>query len=189
MVPIKTPSRPASCYDLFVKKEFVKKFFIPTLVVAVVLSFMIFDEFSKKDTTGSQGQAGKTILLSIGQANIKAFVADTGPLRQRGLGGRDGISNDEAMLFIFDNVALHGIWMKDMRFPIDIFWLAPANFTEEKSLGIDEVILKVVDIRQNVSPATFPEVFTPISPAKYVLETVAGFAEKNKVKIGDEISF
>ncbi|MDO8483015.1 MAG: DUF192 domain-containing protein [bacterium] len=157
------------------KGESIKKFFIPILAVTAVLSFMLFSGFTKKDNIVSQGQTQKTISLSIGQAGIKAFIADTGPLRQRGLGGRDVTSGDESMLFIFDSSALHGIWMKDMRFPIDIFW-------------VDET-MRVVFIKENVLPSSYPEVFRPISPTKYVLETVAGFAEKNQVKIGDEISF
>ena len=173
----------------YVKEEPIKKFFVPLLAVVALLSFMPFFEVLQKDITFSQGQAETIVPLFIGQATVKALIADTESLQKRGLGGIDEISSGEAMLFVFDNSALHGIWMKDMRFPIDIFWLAPANFPKEKSLGIDRVILKVVDIRENVSPTTFPEVFIPISPARYVLGTGAGFAEKNRVKIGDEISF
>lgn len=170
-------------------EESVKKVFIPIFAVIVVLSFTIFGGFSQKDTIRLKSQTEISVPLSIGQAKVKAYIADTEALRQKGLSGRAELSDDEAMLFLFDRPGQHGFWMKDMMFPIDIFWLAPTNFPKEKSLGIDEVILKVVDIRENVSPATFPEVFTPISPAQYVLETRAGFAEKNGVKIGDEISF
>ena len=157
------------------KEEPIKKFFVSVLVVVAVLSFIPFPNISQKDITISQGQTEKPIPLFIGQVTVKALIADTGPLRQRGLGGRDGILSDEAMFFVFDNSALHGIWMKDMMFPIDIFW-------------VDET-MRVISIKEGVSPSSYPEVFTPISPAKYVLETGAGFAERNQVKIGDEISF
>ena len=155
------------------KAEFVGKVFIPLVAVVTVLSFIPFLSTSKKDITISQGQVEKTISLSIGQAQVKAFVANTGPLRQRGLGGRDDISNDEAMLFIFGNSALHGIGMKDMRFPIDIFW-------------IDET-LRIVFIKESVLPSSYPEVFAPNVPVKYVLETRAGFARENNVKIGTSV--
>lgn len=179
------------CYNFGMKEEFAKKFFIPILAVAV-LSFIPFLKVSQKDTAVSQGQMEKTIPISIGQVTVKAFIADTGPLRQRGLGGREGILSDEAMLFVFDRPARHGIWMKDMRFPIDIFWLQETQINADKDtlINADErTNLVIVEMKERVLPSSYPEVFTPISPAKYVLETHAGFTEKNQVKIGDEVSF
>ena len=157
------------------KDEFARKVFIPLIAVVAVLSFIPFLNISQKDTIASQGQAEKIVPLSIGQARVEAFVADTESLRRKGLGGRDGLSGDQAMLFIFDNPARYGIWMKDMRFPIDIFW-------------VDEM-MRIVFIKESVLPSTYPEVFRPVLPVKYVLETGAGFAKRNRVKIGDEISF
>jgi len=79
------------------------------------------------------------------------------------------------MLFIFDNESLHGIWMKDMNFAIDILW-------------IDEGY-KVVDIKKDAKPESYPEVFIPEVPSKYVLEVNAGFLEENDIEIGDKIIF
>lgn len=172
------------------KKETKGQIFLKIFTVIIFLSFIIFPTFFQKDITVlSKGQNADIGLVSIGHSSIKVFLANDWLTREKGLGGIDRILPDEGILFIFDYSDRYGIWMKDMRFPIDIFWLAPANFPEEKSLGTDEVMLKVVDIRENVSPATFPEVFTPKASAKYVLETHAGFARENNVKIGNQVSF
>jgi len=64
------------------------------------------------------------------------------------------------MLFVFENPGIHGIWMKDMKFPIDIIWL-------DKDMS-------VISKELNVSPDTYPQVFYPSREAYYVLEVKAG---------------
>jgi uncharacterized membrane protein (UPF0127 family) len=91
------------------------------------------------------------------------------------LGGRESISSDESMLFVFDTPDIYSFWMKDMKFPIDIFW-------------VDE-FKHIIFIKEDALPSSFPENFAPQSPAKYVLETQSGFAKKNDVKIGDSVLF
>ncbi|KKS44231.1 MAG: hypothetical protein UV05_C0009G0010 [candidate division CPR1 bacterium GW2011_GWA2_42_17] len=156
------------------KKESYKKFFL-FLSIAVILSFMISTGLSQKDTKLYQGQSEKTISISIGHKQIKVLVADTPELRAKGLGGRESISPSEAMLFVFETPARYDIWMKDMKFPIDIFWLDQSR--------------RVIFVKEGALPASYPEVFIPDSLAKYVLETSTGFARKNNLKVGSEISF
>ena len=43
--------------------------------------------------------------------------------RQMGLMFRPSLPADRALLFVFDGLDFHGIWMKNCRFPIDIVWL------------------------------------------------------------------
>ena len=116
-----------------------------------------------------------TIPLSIGQATLSVYVADTGILREKGLGGRESLSEGYGMLFIFEKADFQSFWMKDMKFPIDIIW-------------IDET-KRVVFVKNKVSPASYPETFSPKVSAKYVLETPAGFSEKNRLKVGDMVYF
>jgi len=92
-------------------------------------------------------------------------VADTPEKRTQGLSGRESVPDDYGMLFIFDENAKHGFWMKDMRAPIDIIWIA------ENSV--------IVHIEHEVEPSTYPNVFTPQAPALYVLETKAGYAKEH----------
>lgn len=80
-----------------------------------------------------------------------------------GLSNRVGLEAGEGMFFVFDNPAFHGMWMKDMRFPIDIIWL-------------DEN-LRVLTVFHDVSPQTYPRVFYPQQKASYVLEIIAGTAK------------
>lgn len=108
----------------------------------------------------------------IGETAITIEVLDTAADRVRGLSGRESIPQNHALYFVFETADYHGIWMNEMRFPIDIVWLNEYN--------------EVVYIKQNVAPETFPEVFTPSRPAKYVLEFNAGFVKANAIRIGDK---
>jgi uncharacterized membrane protein (UPF0127 family) len=102
--------------------------------------------------------------------------------KKRGLGGFKYLPEDQAMLFVFDGAgasnidpSLAGIWMKNMLFPIDIFWI---NFDSDK-------VLRINSIKSRVMPETYPQIFYPNLPSAFVLEAVAGLAEKYNIKIGD----
>ncbi len=149
--------------------------FILGIIAVAFLSFIVWNGIVQKDINTSKGQAERTTTVSIGHKIIKAYVADTVELQEKGLSGRESIAFDQAMLFIFAVPASYGFWMKDMKFPIDIIWLDQSK--------------RVIFIKTNVLPSSYPEIFVPNSPAKYVLETSAGFVGENNLKIGNEIYF
>lgn len=102
----------------------------------------------------------QTPTLQISGKMLKVEVAATEAAREQGLSGRAGLEAGHGMLFIFPESGLYGFWMKDMKFPIDVVWL-----DEDK---------KVIDIARNLQPSSFPQVFYPPVPVKYVLETNPG---------------
>lgn len=101
-------------------------------------------------------------------------IADTPELRERGLSGRLELPDHYGMLFIFPEKDTYGFWMKDMYVSIDIIWLS------------DEGV--VLGVERAVSPATYPAVFYPPEPVKYVLETRAGYARERGWEEGARIS-
>lgn len=111
--------------------------------------------------------------VQVGSAIVRAEVANTPALWTRGLSGHAGLGENEGMLFVFNEEAGHGIWMKDMRFAIDIIWA-----TQDGT---------VVTIKENATPESYPEAFYPAEPALYVLEVPAGFAGRAGVAVGDKI--
>jgi uncharacterized membrane protein (UPF0127 family) len=108
----------------------------------------------------------------IGETSITLDIADSDEEKVQGLSGVLSIPKNHAMLFVFDENKEHGIWMKDMNFALDIVWLN--SYSE------------VIYIERNISPDTFPKVFGPQKPSKYVLEFNAGFVSKNSIKVGDK---
>ena len=117
----------------------------------------------------------KTRDVSIRGYTIHALVADTQPLQDLGLGGRNGLEEGHGMLFIFDQDGVYPFWMKDMRFPIDIIWLSRDK--------------RIIYMAQNITPSTYPESFGPHESARYVLEVPANDAVSHGFKIGDAVSF
>ena len=124
-------------------------------------------------------------ILINGRA-VSVLLADTELKRIRGLSGKNSIGAD-GMLFVFPEEDFHGIWMKDMVFPIDLIWLrrTQTNVNCTRAYADKGSCLKVVDIKENVQPGTFPEVFYPREKARYVLEVNTGFVSKNLLVIGD----
>jgi uncharacterized membrane protein (UPF0127 family) len=148
---------------IFQNKETQRNFF----VLALVLFFLVFIFHSKSENS-------KSVVIIAGQ-KINVEVVDTYKSRALGLSGRAGLAEDEGMLFVFEKSGQYPFWMKDMNFAIDIIW-------------IDEN-LHVVSIEKDAKPESYPNNFVPEIPAKYVLEVVSGFSDKNNLKIGDQSQF
>jgi uncharacterized protein len=97
--------------------------------------------------------------------------------RAMGLMFRSSLPAERGMLFVFEALDFHGIWMKNCRFPIDIVWL------DEKK--------RIVHVAEAV-PACKAEpcpVYTPLQRAAYVLELNARQAGREKAEIGSTLDF
>ncbi len=114
-----------------------------------------------------------TNVLHIGDIPVRVEIANSDDERTRGLSGRNGIEGVNGLLFIFPENGYHGIWMKDMKFPIDIIWI-----------GED---LTISEITKNVSPDTYPEVFRPKNAVRYILETETHYADTFGVRVGQKV--
>lgn len=137
-----------------------RDFYIGLLVVVVVgVAGALFYR------TQSPARVGE-----FGGVSLRLEYATTPEAREQGLGGRTEIPENYGMLFVFSKDDKYGFWMKDMLVPIDIFWL------DDKG--------QVVYIAQNVATSTYPNVFYPTEPARYVLETFAGFAHEHSIATG-----
>ncbi|OGD86235.1 hypothetical protein A2164_03890 [Candidatus Curtissbacteria bacterium RBG_13_35_7] len=118
--------------------------------------------------------------VKINNLTILAEVAKDDKIKTKGLAKRDELPIGEGMLFVFDKSGQHRIWMKDMRFPIDIIWIDSTK--------------KIVDIKQNavIEPNKDDDALTIYSPkteALYILEINAGLASLNNLAIGSLVEF
>ncbi len=93
---------------------------------------------------------------------------------QTGLMYRKGMEDNQAMLFIFPEVAMHSFYMKNTAFALDIIF-------------IDEN-LKIASFQKNAQPFNETGLSSKV-PIKYVLEVNAGLAEKWLLEVGDTIEF
>ncbi|HET9314421.1 MAG TPA: DUF192 domain-containing protein [Vicinamibacteria bacterium] len=110
-------------------------------------------------------------------AVLQTEVMVKDPDRQMGLMFRPSLARDRAMLFIFETMDFHGIWMKNCKFPIDIVWL-----DEQR---------KVVHVAEKVPPCKADPcpVYAPMQRAAYVVEMNAEQARQEKVVLGATLDF
>ncbi|NQV93440.1 DUF192 domain-containing protein [Candidatus Kaiserbacteria bacterium] len=113
--------------------------------------------------------------FTLGSVVMEVAIADTQQARRQGLSHITVLSPENGLFFVFPESGIHGIWMKDMKFSIDVIWL------NEK--------LEVVDINRDISPDTYPTSFHPQTPARFALEVNAGVSLKFDVKIGSVGTF
>lgn len=112
--------------------------------------------------------------IAVAGVPIRVEVADSDQERINGLSNRDRIPEDQGMLFVFEESGRYPIWMRNMKFPLDIYWL--------DGRGV------IVDIWENANPDSYPQIFEPRDEAYYVLEVVAGFSEIYNIEIGDRVT-
>ena len=149
-------------------------------IIVIIALIFGFSFLIKNQEKGQKNDIETPKTMKIGGIVLNIKVVVTNAEREKGLSGKEGLAENEGMLFVFEKEGYYGIWMKDMNFPIDITWL-----DKDK---------KIIHIEKNVGPETYPKVFYALKENNpilnlYVLETEAGFFEKFKIKIGDLAEF
>jgi len=105
---------------------------------------------------------------------VKAEMAATPAMRERGLMFREILEEKEGMLFLFPSEGLYSFWMKNTPLPLDMIWIDNAR---------QVVQIKLADpCLRDDCPS-----YESKTAARYVLEVNRGFAEKNNIKIGDTV--
>lgn len=149
------------------------------IAVAIVLFgtllFLAVDSHKTKVSTEC-GDYKNDKVVKISGENLNAEVASTDRERSIGLSGRQCIPNDRAMLFVFNKPDKYKMWMKDMKFAIDIIWVSADN--------------KAVAVERDVKPSTYPDRFVNNEAlAKYVLEMRANRSSELGIIIGTPVQF
>lgn len=112
--------------------------------------------------------------LQINRQCINLERMTTDEQRMRGLSGRDNLSANKGMLFVFESPAQQCFWMKDMKFPIDMVFI---NHKKQ-----------IVKIYDQVKPSTYPESFCA-DDVRYVVELNAGYGKRYNLYIGQALDF
>jgi uncharacterized protein len=127
-------------------------------------------------TSNNSGYSQVNVTLS--NFTLVADIAATNDQRTKGLAVKDTLNEDEGMLFVFSTSREHSFWMMGMKFPIDIIWISQNH--------------EVVHIEHSLEPCV-PDspcpTYKPDRNSLYVLETVAGFAQKYNVTENDYVDF
>jgi uncharacterized protein len=136
--------------------------FISISIILLIAYFYL----SFKNTQSLKSQ------IVINNKTISVEIANTEKKREKGLSMHQPLSNDEGMLFVFDNPGNYGFWMKDMLFDLDFIWI----FNN-----------KIVEITSDVSHNDQRRVYQPKMQVNSVLEVESGFVKRNQIKVGEQI--
>lgn len=112
-------------------------------------------------------------LAGGGVARVLAEVADTPRARQRGLMFRQSLPRGRGLLLLWPAPHMAVIWMKNMRFALDLVFIDAAG--------------RVVRIFRNVPPVAGP-LYSAGRPVRAVLELAAGEAKRLGLHEGARLS-
>jgi len=113
-----------------------------------------------------------TSQVKVGTHPLKVEVAASDPQRTQGLMFRKSLGKDDGMLFVFDEIEYHSMWMKNTLIPLSVAFL--------DSKG---EILNILDME----PQTL-DTHMAAGPARYAIETNKGWFAEKKIKPGDKVT-
>jgi len=104
---------------------------------------------------------------------VQLEVADTDSARERGMMQRDGFPDEtSAMLFPFSEERERSFWMSNTPVSLDIFFVSADS--------------QIVSVAKYTTPYSTEQIRSQ-DPAKYVVETPAGFADNYGLLEGDRV--
>ncbi len=142
-----------------------------TILVLAVLVFWSYQNNNIEDVNDVQDQI--TVAGDILNIDIVTTITDM----TRGLGGKENLSDDYGMLFVYSDSRTRTFWMKDMLVDIDIIWIQ-----EDTIIGFADN----VSAEPGVSLGDLKTYSSPV-PVDKVLEVRAGLRADNNWDIGTKI--
>lgn len=109
--------------------------------------------------------------LTVKDAPVQVEVVSTRKKLYLGLSHRKELPEGRGMLFVMGSTRRHPFCMRDMRFSIDVIWIADG---------------KVAGLHKQLSPS-YQGNFRPPVPVPLVLEVPGGFADRHGFKVGDPV--
>ncbi len=125
---------------------------------------------------GDASPVGRVTVVLRGET-FAVDLADTPSRRERGLSGRERLAADEGMLFRFDAPARQSFWMRGMKIPIDIVWIAGGEVAGVEEHAEPEPGVPLWRLKTYTSP----------EPVAEVLELVAGTVTRLGIARGDAV--
>ena len=139
-------------------------------VFIVIIAFVLYLFFRNDES----------VKLTIKDQTLKVEIADDKAEQEIGLMNRESLDEDRGMLFVYQTPKVPTFWMKDMLIPLDMIFIG----TDKKINYIE----KNVPICNETDSTKCPT-YSSSAPVQYILEVAAGYAEKNKLQVGDLVEF
>lgn len=120
---------------------------------------------------GAAAAAMPQIELAIGKHALTAEVASNDPDRMQGLMHRRMLPENRGMLFVFRDLAYHGMWMMNTYIPLSVAFIDEAG-----------VIVNIEDMQPHTRDS-----HTAKKPVRYALEMNLGWFRKRGIGPGMKI--
>lgn len=156
-------------------KKYINIFYF-LIGVVLLVSFVLYKKFTPTPTL-PQGEGARNSILEknkneinnikIGSKIYKVEIRNTEEGRRRGLSNtkHDYLCDDCALLFVWESGGERTMWMKDMNYPIDMYWL-------DKNKQVIHTEYNVAISTYNKNNERSSQLFGKgIYNAQYVLET------------------
>ena len=135
-----------------------------TVLFIIFLVFLAYVIFTKPER--------KKITLSNPNFSLDVEIANSMPIRLKGLMGRKSLGENEGMLFVFNRSDRYGFWMFNTTIPLEAIHINE-NFT----------VVDIVDMKPCGLNLIKCKTYTPKEPSMYVLEVNSGFSKRHGVQI------
>jgi uncharacterized membrane protein (UPF0127 family) len=109
--------------------------------------------------------------LSTGMHLIHAELADSAGSRMQGLMYRESLPTNAGMVFVFDENALHCMWMKNTLVPLSVAFIDEAG-----------AIINIADMQPKSEQS-----HCAAKPARYALEMNKGWFAQRGIKAGAKL--
>ena len=109
-----------------------------------------------------------TVELGAGMHVIRAEVADSNATRSQGLMRRTSLPPNGGMLFVFDEDAVHCMWMKNTLIPLSVAFLDEAG-----------TVINIADMQPHSEQS-----HCAARPARYALEMTQGWFAQRGIRAG-----
>ena len=166
------------------KKKKLLKFLTLSLVVLIqiiVFSFIAYDSFSINNTEIREVQAS---IINNEQGELTKFklkIANTPYLRQKGLMFVKSLSDNEGMIFVYDEDIVMNFWMKNTFIPLDILFL-------NKNYQIVGIIENMIPQGGNDTNDDNLPRYSINRKSRFAIEIPAFSVKKYSIKVGDRVN-
>ena len=123
------------------------------------------------------GAGSSAVAVLPNGSSFTLEVADDPEARRIGYMNREEVGKAAGMLFVFEEDAVHSMWMKNCKVALDMVWLDAAS--------------RVVEISRDLKPCPAEGECPSIIPAassRFVIEFAAGTTSRESLRVGDTIT-
>jgi len=148
-------------------------------VILVLAVYAMLVDMSDSSSGSVTSPVPSTFTVN-GKTYAFTYTATDDTQRAAGLMNKQ-VSNTTTMLFAFPSMGAYQFWMYDTNTSLDMIWISAAG-------NLGTVVYVFADAQPCYTQILCPD-YGPSSPANYVIEAKAGFAEANGIVAGTQIQF